>query len=171
MLQFTVIGYLGGDATIKVHEGRQFVSFNVSHNDSYTDSAGILHESTQWVSCALNGDGGKLLQHLRKGRLVYVQGRGSCRTYSSPKLRQMVAGLNITVDRIELLGSGERLVKAVRNGDCVYNAYSASYISEQDAAILQVGTIVEGDNNKVYEVRENGFLYEVPSEANTADNA
>ena len=104
MLQFTCIGNLGSDARMVSENGRQFVSFNLAHTDKWTDEAGNEHKATQWVSCALNGDGGQLLQYLKKGKTVYVSGRGSCRVYSSPKERRMVAGLNISVDRIELLG-------------------------------------------------------------------
>lgn len=104
MLQFTIIGNLGADAKVVTENGKQFVSFNVGHNDRWTDANGVNHESTVWVSCALNGDGGRLLPYLTKGRMVFVQGRGSARVYSSEKARAMVAGLNIMVDRIELVG-------------------------------------------------------------------
>lgn len=104
MLQFTCIGNLGSDARVVSENGQKFVSFNLAHTDKWTDEAGNEHKTTQWVSCALNGDGGQLLQYLKKGKTVYVSGRGSARVYSSPKERRMVAGLNISVDRIELLG-------------------------------------------------------------------
>lgn len=105
MLQFQIIGNLGADARVVDQDGRRFVSFNVGHNDRWTDAAGVAHESTTWVSCTLNGDGGKLLPFLTKGRTVFVEGRGSARVFSSEKARAMVAGLNCMVDRIELVGS------------------------------------------------------------------
>ena len=104
MLQFFVIGNLGGDAEVKEANGRKFVSFRVGHNDVWTDEQGARHESTTWVSCALNGDGGSLLPYLKRGQQVYVSGRGSARVYSSPTERRMVAGLNLSVDKIELVG-------------------------------------------------------------------
>lgn len=105
MLQLSVIGHIGGDAVVKEVNGKKFVSFNVAHSDVWTDEQGAQHESTFWVSCAISGDGGKLLPYLRKGQCVFVQGRGSTRVYSSPKERRMVAGLNISVDKIELVGA------------------------------------------------------------------
>lgn len=104
MLKIQVIGNLGSDAKVENYNGQKFVSFNVAHNDKYTDAEGKTHESLSWVSCTLNGDGGRLLPFLTKGRQVYVEGRGSTRLYSSPTLRRMVAGLNLNVDRIELVG-------------------------------------------------------------------
>lgn len=110
MLQFQVIGNLGADARVEEANGRKFVSFNVGHNERWTDDRGNAHESTSWISCALNGDGGNLLPHLVKGRQVYVSGRGSVRVYSSPKTHRMEAGINISVERIELIGSQQNEV-------------------------------------------------------------
>lgn len=104
MLQFTVIGNLGADAQVKEFNGHRAVVFNVAHTERWEGSDGVSHDSTTWVSCVLNGEGGKLLQYLRRGVTVFVQGRGSTRVYSSPKERCMVAGLNLSVDHVELVG-------------------------------------------------------------------
>lgn len=104
MLQFSVIGNLGADARVEEANGRKFVSFNVGHNERWTNSEGRVNESTLWVSCAMNGDGGGLLPYLTKGRQVFVSGRGSVRVFSSPKNHRMEAGVNISVDRLELIG-------------------------------------------------------------------
>lgn len=130
MLQISVIGNLGGDAEVKTANGRQFVSFNVGHNDVWTDESGTKHESTTWVSCALSGDGGSLLQYLKRGQQVWVQGRGSARCYSSPTLRQMVAGLNISVDRIELVGGRTDDVprELIAEGGALVRVYRAYYV-------------------------------------------
>lgn len=104
MLQFQVIGNLGGDARLNEENGNKFVSFNVAHQERWTDANGNQRESVTWVSCIINGDGGKLLPFLVKGRQVYVYGRGSVRQYHSPKLHQLVAGAQIQVDKIELIG-------------------------------------------------------------------
>lgn len=105
MLQLQVIGHLGADARVESANGKPFVSFRVAHSGSWTAADGVKHETTTWISCALNGDGGNVLPYLKKGQLVFLQGRPSTRVYSSPKLRQMVAGINLSVDRIELVGA------------------------------------------------------------------
>lgn len=104
MLQFQVIGNLGGDAKVQEKDGRKFVSFNVANTDKWTDQDGKVHETTDWISCTMNGDGGNILPYLTTGTKVYVEGRGSVRLYSSPKDRMMKAGANINVTRIELVG-------------------------------------------------------------------
>jgi len=128
MLKFVVIGNLGSDARIEENNGHKFVSFNVAHNDRFQDANGAVHESITWVSCALNGDGGKLLPFLVKGRQVYVEGKGSTRVYSSPTLRRMVAGLNISVDRIELIGGQvDAVPRSLVDGDGALHSVGKAY--------------------------------------------
>lgn len=135
MLQFTAIGHLGGDAQVNEKDGRKFVSFSVSDNNRWTDEAGTVHESINWISCTLDGDGGKLLPHLKRGRQVYVTGRGSVRVYSSEKERRMVAGANISVQRIELIGSTPEQVpgQLIDEQGVVYRTNKAYYVSEAEA--------------------------------------
>ena len=135
MLTFQAIGNLGADAKVIEQDGRKFVSFNVAHNDSYTDAAGQQHDSLQWVSCILNGDGGKLLPYLTKGRQVFVQGRGSTRLYSSPKLHQMMAGVNISVDRIELVGGQPEDIPSqlADSTGVLHKVYKAYYVTPEEA--------------------------------------
>lgn len=106
MLRIEMIGNLGADAEVKDNNGRKFISFRVAHSDKWIDAvSGQEHVSTVWVSCALNGDGGKLLQYLKKGVKVFLRGSMSMNIYSSPKTRQMECGLNVSVWEIELCGS------------------------------------------------------------------
>ena len=100
MLQFTILGNLGADAEKKEYNGRPFVSFRVAHSEKRQDGT----ETTTWVSCVMNGDGGNVLQFLKRGQKVFVQGRGRVKTYSSPKTHQIEAGLDVSVDRVELCG-------------------------------------------------------------------
>lgn len=103
MLVTSIIGYLGADAEYKGDQGREFITFRVSHTDRWTDQAGQLHESTQWIDCIMNGRP-KVAEYLKKGTCVYVDGRMSTRVYSSAKDRCMKAGVTISVNNIELVG-------------------------------------------------------------------
>lgn len=102
MLQVTLIGNVGADAVRKAGDGYEFVSFRVCHNDRYTDSAGVRHESTMWVDCVMDKDA-KVAEYLKVGTQVYVTGSLSLRVYSSAKDRCMKAGATIRVQRLELL--------------------------------------------------------------------
>lgn len=171
MLQFEVIGNLGADAQVKTENGRQFVSFNVAHTDAWQAQDGQQHKSTQWVSCAMNGDGGNLLQYLRKGKTVYVQGRGSARIYSSPKEHRMVAGLNISVDRIELLSGSDDVVprRIVSTDGELIDVNKAYYIDINKAKAMGASknksVLMSSQSGQQFSVDGNGFVWP------TADSA
>lgn len=140
MLQFSIIGNLGADAQLKQSNGRSFVSFNVGHNESWTNAEGQTVETTQWVSCAIAGDGGKLLPFLKRGKQVFVQGRGSVRVYSSPKTHRMEAGLNIAVDKLELVGGRvDEVPSLLYDADGIERRVMKTYfISDEDAKAIGV---------------------------------
>lgn len=100
MLRLQVIGNLGADAEKKEANGRAFVSFRVAHSEKRADGT----EVTTWVACAMNGDGGRVFEYLKKGVKVWVEGRPRIRTYSSPKTHQIEAGIDLSVDTLELCG-------------------------------------------------------------------
>lgn len=105
MIKIEVIGNLGADAQLQVVNGNKFVSFRVANTDSWTDKiTGEIKKSTQWISCSLNGDGGSILQYLKKGTKVFVRGNANMVTYSSPKSHQIEVGVNLYVREIELCG-------------------------------------------------------------------
>lgn len=105
MLKLEIIGNLGADAQVQNHNGNQFVSFRVAHTDKWTDvKTGEIHYNTQWVSCALNGNGGNLLKWLKKGAKVYLRGIPNFVIFSSPKSHQMEVGVNLSVREVELCG-------------------------------------------------------------------
>lgn len=105
MLRMEIIGNLGADALVQSHNGNKFVSFRVAHTDQWTDQkTGEIHSTTQWVSCAMNGDGGRILAWLKKGTKVYVRGIPNFVIYSSPKTHMMECGINLSIRDIELCG-------------------------------------------------------------------
>lgn len=104
MLQFSVIGNLGADAELHVENGNEFLTFKVAHTDRFKQDGRDV-ETTTWVSCVMNGRGDKLRQYLTKGQKVYVCGDGSVRTFHSAKMRQLMAGCNLFVRQIELVGA------------------------------------------------------------------
>lgn len=103
MLQATICGYLGADATVKNENGREFTTFRVAHTDRWTDAAGQTKETTQWIDVILGGRPA-VVSYLKAGTLVYVSGHTRLRCYSSEKARGFVAGMTISAVHIELLG-------------------------------------------------------------------
>lgn len=108
MIKVEIIGNLGADAQLQEKNGNKFVAFRVANTDKWVDkSTGQVIESTQWISCTLNGDGGALLPYLKKGTKVFVRGNAQFVIFSSAKTRQMEVGVNLFVREIELCGSAK----------------------------------------------------------------
>lgn len=166
MLNFTVIGNLGADAHVENVNGRKFVSFSVADSQRWVNEKGEEQTALQWVSVAWDGDGGKLLEHLKKGRLVYVEGRGSVRCYSSPKTHRFEAGANISARRIELLGSGntDDVPRRLYSTDGIeFPINKAYYITQEQAKSLgasktKVATLVSQDGRQ-FEANGGGWVY------------
>ena len=105
MIKVEIIGNLGADAQLQEKNGNRFVAFRVANTDKWIDkSTGQVIESTQWISCTLNGDGGALLTYLKRGAKVFVRGNAQFVIFSSAKTRQMEVGINLFVREIELCG-------------------------------------------------------------------
>lgn len=114
MLKCEIIGNLGADAESRTVNGQSFVSFRVAHSVTSTDTqTGAVTESTTWVSCTLNGDGGRVLPYLRKGTKVFLRGSVVLRLYVGND-GQRHAGLNLYVAELELLNSRTRLEDVTR---------------------------------------------------------
>lgn len=104
MLKLQIIGNLGSDAEIRQDNGVKFVKLSIAHTERRRLQDGTSSEITTWVSATINGDGGNVVQYLKKGVRVYAYGDVSLRVYHSEKQRTMVAGLNLFIRNIELLG-------------------------------------------------------------------
>lgn len=156
MLQLEIIGNLGADAQVMTSNGKPFVSFNVAHTERWQGDDGVKHEQTQWVSCALNGDGGNLLQYLKKGTTVYAIGRVSTRVFSSEKERRMVAGLNLFINHIELVGGKTDDVpsRLVDNDGLIVPTFKAYFTTEQKYYEQELHDV----SGKVYNVDHLGFI-------------
>lgn len=104
MLKLQIVGNLGSDAELFSENGHKFVKLSIAHSERRRNPDGTDRESTTWVSATINGDGGNLFQYLKKGTKVYVYGDVGQRVYHSEKERRMVAGLNLFIRDIELVG-------------------------------------------------------------------
>lgn len=104
MLKLQVVGNLGSDAEVIAENGHKFVKLSIAHTERRRNPDGSDRESTTWVSATINGDGGNLLQYLKKGTKVYAYGDVGLRVFHSEKERRMVPGLNLYIRDIELVG-------------------------------------------------------------------
>lgn len=100
MLQLEVIGNLGSDAEIKEFSARKYVSMNVAHSEKRKDGG----ETTVWVSILWYGEGGNLLQYLKKGAKVFLRGRLVAKAYVD-KNNQPQCSVNMYATEVTLCGA------------------------------------------------------------------
>ena len=107
MFKSTAIGNIGSDANVKtLKDGSQVANFNVASNESYTTASGEKKEVTTWLNCSLfknQGKSTKIFEFLKKGQLVYLEGKVSAECYTS-KEGKPIAAIKFRVDIIMLTG-------------------------------------------------------------------
>lgn len=158
MLQVTLIGNLGAAAEVKVADGREFITFRVAHNESYSDTAGNKVEKSMWIDCTMNCTNGRpaVLPYLQPGTLVCVQGSMSTRVYSSQKDRCMKAGVTIHVQRVELLGgASDPVPRRLYDDNGVMHEVTKHYF----IADIKKGTLMDAKGTQ-FNV-EKGWVYKV----------
>lgn len=98
MLKVSIIGYLGQDAQLKTFNNVNYVSFSVAHTEKWKDSkTGSDIEKTQWVSCLKRiGESDKLIQLMKKGSKVYVEGSLSAKTFDNKGVVEVALNCNVT---------------------------------------------------------------------------
>lgn len=103
MIKLQIIGHLGFDAELRETSGGKVISFNVAHSENYKDAQGQPQSRTTWVRCNYWVEQTGVLPYLVKGKLVYVEGVPHVSAYLN-KQNQPAAGLEMRVNRVELLG-------------------------------------------------------------------
>ena len=97
MLIAEIIGNLGYDAVVKQINGKDYVSFDVAHEERNGND-----KSTVWVSVLWYGNGGNLLQYLKKRAKVFVRGRLQAGIYTSQKTMLNKVSLSVFVTEIQM---------------------------------------------------------------------
>ncbi len=108
MLKMVVIGNIGKDAESKEVNGQIVVNFHVAHTEKFT-SNGEKKERTIWVSCAQwrsKEKGDKIVEYLKKGTKVYVEGYPTVETYTDGN-NNVIPVQKLNVKIIELLSGAK----------------------------------------------------------------
>lgn len=103
MQQIQIIGNLGDDARVVEFNGNKFVTFRVACSEKVTVD-GKVTEITQWYSCSYNRHDGAVVQYLRRGTTVFVQGKPSYAMYDSKTYKCKMIDVRILVDKVQLGG-------------------------------------------------------------------
>ena len=174
MQLYSLIGNLGADAKIVDNNGKPFISFNVADTERWKDEDGNIHESTTWVQCTLNGGANenKVFEYLKAGTKVFVMGRMRTRVYSSEKERRMVAGVNLYVMQVELVGGSSDEVprKLIDPKDAtIHNVYKAYYVRQEELATMSKQLVDKA--GQLYDVNEYGFIVPVQAGQKVEESA
>ena len=101
----TVTGNLGTDGELKtVGDGVSVLELRIASNDRQKID-GQWEKTTQWVRATVWGRRGEsLAQYMTKGTTVLVSGKPTFRAYESKKTGELMVGIDIRADHVELLG-------------------------------------------------------------------
>ena len=108
MNKVMIIGRLGADPELRYTQGGQPVcSLRIATDESYTDKDGNRVERTEWHSVVVFGKtADHCNQFLRKGSLVYVEGKLSTRKWQDQKGQDRYT-TEIRAERVQLLEKRE----------------------------------------------------------------
>lgn len=107
MIKMLMIGYIGKDATINEVQGTNVINFSVCHTEQWTDKKGEKQQRSQWADCSYWSDKTGVVQYLKKGTQVYVEGTPSSRAWVS-KDGEASSSLTLRVFNIQLLGGNAK---------------------------------------------------------------
>jgi len=102
----TLIGRLGQDPDIKTFSGGASVTnFSIATSEKFKNKAGEQQEKTEWHNIQSWGKLGEICgQYLRKGSLVYIEGRIETREYEDKNNVKKYA-TSININEMKMLGS------------------------------------------------------------------
>ena len=74
MVSLNATGILGRDAVCFAMQDKYVVNFSIASNKAYKDANGVRQTKTTWVECAYFSKTDAIVQWLKKGTIVSVQG-------------------------------------------------------------------------------------------------
>lgn len=128
MLKAEIIGNLGHDATTRQINGKDYVCFDVAHGERQNGE-----RRTVWISILWAGNGGNLLQYLRKGATVFVRGDFSAKLYTNRDGNVNISQ-SIMAREVQICTFAEREQTQTRNG--YIQAPQAQYLQNHTSAPL-----------------------------------
>jgi single-strand DNA-binding protein len=104
-----LLGRLGADPQLKyTPSGRATVNFNLATNQVWKDQEGKQQEKTDWSRVVAWGKLAEIMgEYLKKGGLVYIEGRLQTRSYEDTNgVKKFIT--EVVAQEMEMLGGGKR---------------------------------------------------------------
>ena len=93
MIRISVIGRLGQDATVNNVNEKTVINFSMAYSEKFKNQQGEDTERTTWVSCAYWTEKLNVANYLKKGTLVYTEGKPEAKSYQNTKTNETVPQL------------------------------------------------------------------------------
>jgi single-strand DNA-binding protein len=107
MIRLSTIGRLGQDAVVNTVNGKTVINFSMAYSEKFKNQQGDDVDKTTWISCAYWTDKLNVANYLKKGTLIYMEGKPEAKTYLNEKTKETVAQLHSRVTSIQLLSSNK----------------------------------------------------------------
>jgi single-strand DNA-binding protein len=107
MIRISVIGRLGQDAVVNTVNGKTVINFSMAYSEKFKNQQGEDVDKTTWVSCAYWTERTAVATYLKKGTLIYMEGKPEAKTYLNDKTKETVAQLHARVTSLQLLSSNK----------------------------------------------------------------
>lgn len=101
-----LVGRLGKDPEIKyTPSGTPMATFSLATDESRKDASGNRQQITEWHNVVLWGKSAEIAgEYLRKGKLIYVEGRLQTRSWDDAQSNEKRYRTEIIGDRFTMLG-------------------------------------------------------------------
>ena len=129
MTKTIVIGHIGGDATVNTVNGKNVINFNVAHSETWKDSQGNQQSKTTWFQVSRWTEKTGVAPYLKKGTLVYVEGKVEVREYTK-KDGSSGSSLALTATEIQLLGGGNKSEESTGNAPANVHSIPGGLVNE-----------------------------------------
>lgn len=101
MLNLSAIGRLGKDATVNQYNDKYVINFSVAVSQKLKD------EKTFWLNCSWWVKTTNVVEYLKKGQQVYIEGWPEATT-STSKDGTIYSNQDVNVHKLELLGDAKK---------------------------------------------------------------
>jgi len=107
MVKINLIGRLGQDAQVNTVNGKNVINFSVADSEKYKNQQGEDVEKVNWTSCAYWTEKLNVANYLKKGTLIYLEGKPEAKNYLNSKTNENTPQLHCRVSFLQLLSSNK----------------------------------------------------------------
>lgn len=104
MIQITIIGHLGKDASISRFNSKSAINFSVAETKKYKDSTGAQVTKTTWFEVVLWRENTSIAQYLKKGQQICVVANSIESGHYKNNTGQIIDTIKVQAENIVLLG-------------------------------------------------------------------